>query len=358
MVKTQIKKKIFPLIHKHLRSKRLRDIYLTIKQLKYNKNQKSKEIISDYPNKIKEKEQPQKIILKEPIKDHYYTFQKETDLYTLLYTSIIFKWINTDRLIIICNTSKLGYHIDLFLRNLNFNCTFLDREMPLNTNYHFYNQYLKGNFSIIVVNSEYSSNSENYAKKIADNSPIMPTIIFFNCFDIKLLEYLSYHSNVKSIYHFICNKDDFIKEYIELDEKITFSEFKFDLQQMENLRYRCEDIYYGIKRSDIKKEKIRKINIELLHSKQMENFFKENPQEKRNVIKTIEENTVRNIRPSASYIPSYLIHEENNIIANAINNNYGKGKIKNNRRKNKKSKMESYFEALDKGDGSHELIKF
>ena len=91
---------------------------------------------------------------------------------------------------------------------------------------------------------------------------------------------------------------DISKEYIELDEKITFSEFKFDLQQMENFRYRCEDIYYGIKRSDIKKEKIRKINIELLHSKQMENFFKENPQEKRNVIKTIEENTVRNIRPS------------------------------------------------------------
>ncbi len=357
MVKTQIKKKLFPLIHKHSRANRLKIKYQTIKQLKNNKTQIN-EKISIKPNKKKEKEQPQKIILKEPIKDHYYTFQKETDLYTLLYTSIIFKWINTDKLVIICNTSKLGYHIDLFLRNFNFNCTFLDREMPLNTNYHFYNQYLKGNFSIIVVNSEYSSNSENYAKKIADNSPIIPTIIFFNCFDIKLLEYLSYHSNVKSIYHFICNKDDFIKEYIELDEKITFSEFKFDLQQMENLRYRCEDIYYGIKRSDIKKEKIRKINIELLHSKQMENFFKENPQEKRNVIKTIEENTVRNIRPSASYIPSYLIHEENNIIANAINNNYGKGTIKNNRRKNKKSKMESYFEALDKGDGSHELIKF
>ena len=43
MVKAQIKKKLFSLIHKHSRSKRLRNIYLTIKQLKYNKNQKSKE---------------------------------------------------------------------------------------------------------------------------------------------------------------------------------------------------------------------------------------------------------------------------------------------------------------------------
>ena len=142
-----------------------------------------------------------------------------------------------------------------------------------------------------------------------------------------------------------------------MDEKITFSEFKFDFQQMEHLRYRCEDIFYGIKKSDIKKEKARKINIELLHSKQMEKFFEENPKEKKKVIQAIEENSIKNLKPSVSYLPSYLIHEENNIIADAINNNY-QMKKKRNKRRHKKGKMESYFEALEKGDGSHELIKF
>ena len=353
MVKTQIKSDLLTKMHRFSRKNRLKNKFKSLKTLTSKKN------INNNQRKLeKEKKQEKKYIpLKEPIKDHYFIFQKETDLYTLLYTSIIFKWINTDRLIIICNTSKIGYHIDLFLRNFNFSSTFLDREMPLNTNNHFYNQYMKGNFPIIVVNNEYSSNSENYAKKLCDHSPIMPTIIFFNCFDISLLEYLSYHPNVKSIYHFIIKQEDFVKEYNNLDEKITFSEFKFDFQQMEHLRYRCEDIFYGIKKSDIKKEKARKINIELLHSKQMEKFFEENPKEKKKVIQAIEENSIKNLKPSVSYLPSYLIHEENNIIADAINNNY-QMKKKRNKRRHKKGKMESYFEALEKGDGSHELIKF
>ena len=104
---------------------------------------------------------------------------------------------------------------------------------------------------------------------------------------------------------------------------------------------------------------MRKINIELLHSKNMEKFFNENPKEKENVIKTIQENTISNFRPSISFLPSYLIHNENNVIADAIKKEY-KNKPKHNRnnRKNKKKKMEQYFEALDKGDGSQNLIKF
>jgi hypothetical protein len=35
----------------------------------------------------------------EPISDHYFTFQLTNDLYTLLYASIIFKWIQTERVI-------------------------------------------------------------------------------------------------------------------------------------------------------------------------------------------------------------------------------------------------------------------
>ena len=114
----------------------------------------------------------------------------------------------------------------------------------------------------------------------------------------------------------------------------------------------------GIRKSDIKKEKMRKINIELLHSKKMQKFFKENPKEKENIIRNIEENTIKNFSPSISFLPSYLVHNENNAIADAIKKEYKDNKKNKNKRRKKQKKMEQYFEALDKGDGTQNLIKF
>jgi len=55
-------------------------------------------------NKIKEKSKKEnKIESIEPqlsidsIKDHYYTFNLIPELYTILYTTLIFKWIQTDK---------------------------------------------------------------------------------------------------------------------------------------------------------------------------------------------------------------------------------------------------------------------
>ena len=320
--------------------------------------EKEKKEKKDGKEKKNERQEDIKL-LSDPINDHYYTFQYPKDLYTLLYTSLIFKWMDTTKLLILCDTSKEGYKIDIFLRKFRFNSIYLDKEMPLNTNNHFYNQYMKNNYQICIANLEYSEKSKNYAKEIIENTKIPITIIYFDCFSLELLEYHSFHPNTRAIYHFISNKDSFLDNYENLNEDINFNEFVFDREQMEHLRYRAEDILNGIRKSDIKKEKMRKINIELLHSKNMEKFFNENPKEKENIIKTIQENTISNFRPSISFLPSYLIHNENNVIADAIKKEY-KNKPKNNRnnRKNKKKKMEQYFEALDRGDGSQNLIKF
>ena len=323
--------------------------------------EKKNEIKEKKKEKNEEKEKKEKVLklLSNPINEHYYTFQNPKDLFTLLYTSLIFKWIDTTKILILCNTPKEGYKIDIFLREFRFNSIYLDKEMPLNTNTHFYNQYLKNNYQICIINTEYSEKSKNYAKEIIDNTKIPITIIYFDCYSLELLEYHSFHPNTRCIYHFISNKDSFLDSYEKLNENIKFNEFVFDREQMEHLRYRAEDMLNGIKKSDIKKEKMRKINIELLHSKNMEKFFKDNPKEKENVIRTIQENTIQNFHPSVSFLPSYLIHNENNVIANAIKKQYkDKSSHNNNRRRNKKKKMEQYFEALDKGDGSQNLIKF
>ena len=308
--------------------------------------------------KEEQKEHKDLNLLKNAISEHYYTFQYPKDLYTLLYTSLIFKWIDTTKILILCNTPKEGYKIDIFLRQFRFNTIYLDKEMPLNTNNHFYAQYLKNTYQICIINLEYSEKSKNFAKEILNNTKVPITIIYFDCFSQPLLEYHSYHPNTRSIYHFISNKDNFLDAYENLDENINFNEFVFDREQMEHLRYRAEDMLNGIRKSDIKKEKMRKINIELLHSKKMQKFFKDNPKERENIIRNIEENTIKNFSPSVSFLPSYLIHSENNVIADAIKKEYKDTKRNKNKRRKKQKKMEQYFEALDKGDGSQNLIQF
>ena len=307
-----------------------------------------------------DKKKPKKDLklLKNAISEHYYTFQYQKDLYTLLYTSLIFKWIDTTKILILCNTPKDGYTIDLFLRQFRFNTIYLDKEMPINTNNHFYSQYLKNTYQICIINTEYSEKSKNFAKEILDNTKIPITIIYFDSFSQSLLEYHSFHPNTRSIYHFISNKDNFLDAYENLDENINFNEFEFDKEQMEHLRYRAEDMLNGIRKSDIKKEKMRKINIELLHSKKMQKFFNDNPKERENIIRNIDENTIKNFSPSVTFLPSYLIHSENNVIADAIKKEYKDTKRNKNKRRKKQKKMEQYFEALDKGDGSQNLIKF
>ena len=307
-----------------------------------------------------DKKKPKKDLklLKNAISEHYYTFQYPKDLYTLLYTSLVFKWIDTTKILILCNTPKDGYTIDLFLRQFRFNTIYLDKEMPINTNNHFYSQYLKNTYQICIINTEYSEKSKNFAKEILDNTKIPITIIYFDSFSQSLLEYHSFHPNTRSIYHFISNKDNFLDAYENLDENINFNEFEFDKEQMEHLRYRSEDMLNGIRKSDIKKEKMRKINIELLHSKKMQKFFNDNPKERENIIRNIDENTIKNFSPSVTFLPSYLIHSENNVIADAIKKEYKDTKRNKNKRRKKQKKMEQYFEALDKGDGSQNLIKF
>ena len=307
-----------------------------------------------------DKKKPKKDLklLKNAISEHYYTFQYPKDLYTLLYTSLVFKWIDTTKILILCNTPKDGYTIDLFLRQFRFNTIYLDKEMPINTNNHFYSQYLKNTYQICIINTEYSEKSKNFAKEILDNTKIPITIIYFDSFSQSLLEYHSFHPNTRSIYHFISNKDNFLDAYENLDENINFNEFEFDKEQMEHLRYRAEDMLNGIRKSDIKKEKMRKINIELLHSKKMQKFFNDNPKERENIIRNIDENTIKNFSPSVTFLPSYLIHSENNVIADALKKEYKDTKRNKNKRRKKQKKMEQYFEALDKGDGSQNLIKF
>jgi hypothetical protein len=185
--------------------------------------------------------------------------------------------------------------------------------MPINTNNHFANNFIKGNFKICIANKTFNSPSPNFVDNIIETSPIPVSVIYFDFLDAKLLNDHCFRMNIKSIHHFISfenNKSNFSIEYNNLNEQISFEEYIFNKDQTAHLRYRCEDIYHGIKKSDIKKAKTKKINQELLHSKDMEKYFQTHPEEKMNIVNAIKENNYYTVKNSANYLPSYLIHED------------------------------------------------
>jgi hypothetical protein len=117
---------------------------------------------------------------------------------------------------------------------------------------------------------------------------------------------------------------------------------------MTHLRYRCEDILHTITKNDIKKAKTKKLSQELLYSKNMENYFKSNPEEKSLVIKTIQDCNININRPSCNYLPNYIVHDEKNMsrIEEVINQKYAKS-LDEKRRKKRPSKMEKYLRKMD-----------
>jgi len=257
---------------------------------------------------------------------------------------------------------KLGYQIELFLKFFRLNSVFLDSSMPVNTNKHNFNQFIRGVFNICIVLNKYNDNSPNFAAEAVEQTPIPVTIINFNIIDPELLESQCFNQNVKALYHFNSKekKELFSRDYANIDSRIVFQEFIFNIDQMHHLRYRCEDIFHSIRDSDIKKLKAKKINQELLNSKNMQEYFQSHPDDKAKVVKAIQENSIKCIKPSATFLPNYLIHEDNknNQIAQAIKTNYGSQKISKYKRRNVKGRMEKYLEGLEKNDGSHENVKF
>jgi len=195
--------------------------------------------------------------------------------------------------------------------------------MPVNTNNHFANSFIKGNFKICISNKTFSQLSPNFVDKIIENSPIPISIVYFDFLDPNLLNDHCFRINVKTIHHLLSfdNRKNFSIIYNSLDPRITFQEFEYNKDQVAHLRYRCEDNYHTIKKSDIKKAKTKKINQELLHSKDMEKYFQTHPEERLNIINSIKDNNYYTVKASATYLPSYLIHEDSkeNKIEQVIN---------------------------------------
>jgi hypothetical protein len=114
---------------------------------------------------------------------------------------------------VIVDNIKLGYQIELFLKFFRMNSVFLDSSMPVNTNKHYFNQFLKGMFSVCIVLNKYNDNSPKFADEVIQQTPIPATIIYLNSIDPEILESQCFNQNVKAIYHFISKENKVIEMF-------------------------------------------------------------------------------------------------------------------------------------------------
>lgn len=97
------------------------------KEIKTKKNYSHKEQTKNkkQENKIKKEktkkgeETIQPLLSIEAIKEHFYTFNLLPELYTILYTTLIFKWIQTDRVILLKKTFSYSINKINYKNHLN-----------------------------------------------------------------------------------------------------------------------------------------------------------------------------------------------------------------------------------------------
>lgn len=335
-----------------IRTKLKQNYFNLSKILTQNQQKQDKKQKQNQPQRQKQNQPQKQMILHHP--NHKLVFHKYIDLFTLLYTSIIFKWLNSERLILIVDSIDTGYKLEIFLRNFKIDSIYLDRNNPINTNLHFASQFYKGAFPILITHDEYTKTSIQYAYQSIDKCLIEPSIVFFNMTNPYLIEEVSCKPKVKSIFHFMSTdfKTTFKNEYSTISKLIIFEDYSYDKEQFKHLMYRCEDMFHQIKKTDVQKTKIKKINQELLNSKAMIGYFQDNPDEKERVIRTINENSIKKFRPSVGFLPGYLIHEnnKNSVVQSAIEESYFVGKKRKKNEKEKRKMNEKEEEEDEEGD--------
>ena len=75
-----------------------------------SKEKESKKAARKKNKKVNQKPLTTHQIGVESIKDHFYTFNLITELYTTLYTTLIFKWIQTDKVLFL--NQKINFFLD------------------------------------------------------------------------------------------------------------------------------------------------------------------------------------------------------------------------------------------------------
>lgn len=264
----------------------------------------------------------------------YYVKCSEFDKFLLAY--VIFKLnLLKGKTIIFVNTVDRCYRLKLFFEQFGIKSIALNAELPVASRLHIVEQFNRNVYNLLIATDD--SHEEVKRKKSSDYG-VSRGIDFKN---VSCVVNFDLPPSSKSYTHrvgrtaranrsgfslsFVVPKEEVGKHKVatvstaERDEKVLariikaqessgndIQPYKFDMEQVENFRYRCEDAFRAVTKVAVREARVKDFKNEIIVSNKLQRHFEENPDDLNALRHDVPLHPTR-ISSELKNVPSYLL---------------------------------------------------
>jgi len=240
------------------------------------------------------------------LKQYNVSCNEMDDKYLLLIALLKLKLL-TGKSLIFTNNVDTCYKVRLFMEAFGLKSVVLNAEMPYKSRLHTLAQFNKGSYDILIASDESNIQPKKDQEKTEKDKKVQQKKnknlkefsvargVDFNevqnvlNFDLpKTIEQYIHrvgrtargeHSSGIALSFIHSVNDHALIDRIAAKCDILAQPFAFKMDEIAGLRYRCGDALRGISKSSIKDARLRELKSEILNSKQLKEYFEENPRD-------------------------------------------------------------------------------
>lgn len=248
----------------------------------------------------------------------------EKDKMTLLFFIMKLKLIKGKILIFVGDVEQ-AYRVKIFLDQFGLSACVVNPELPYNSRYHIIQEFNKGVYKCVIAtdNSDKQKPATSSDQKGATTDTGFSRGIDFQ--NVEAVINFDFPKSSKSYVHRIGRTgrglcSGLAISFVTANDKRSFgkvlhkqksldhsiSPFKFDMEQVNNFKYRCEDALKTVTKNAIKEARIKDLKTEILNSEKLKGHFSVNPTDYE-VLKQDKPIFPARIKAHLKHIPEYLL---------------------------------------------------
>ncbi|XP_060106901.1 probable ATP-dependent RNA helicase DDX56 [Heteronotia binoei] len=259
--------------------------------------------------------------------------ETEEDKFLLLYALLKLSLVR-GKVILFVSAIDRCYRLKLFLEQFSIPACVLNSELPVQSRCHIITQFNKGFYDYIVATDEHQLAEPEVMKKgkkkkgtrgqKGKESGVARGIDFENVsvvinfdFPPSVESYIhragrtARASNPGTVLTFVSCSESAQLAKIEAalvgdSNAVTLQPYRFQMEEIEGLRYRCRDAMRSVTKQAIKEARLREIKEELLNSEKLKTYFEDNPRDL-NLLRHDQPLHPAIVQPHMRNVPDYLV---------------------------------------------------
>ncbi|XP_072514475.1 probable ATP-dependent RNA helicase DDX56 [Salminus brasiliensis] len=294
-------------------------------------------------------------------------YEEEEEKFLLIYTLLKLGLMRGKTLIFVSTLDRC-YRLKLFLEQFSIPACVLNSELPVHSRCHIISQFNQGFYDFIIATDEQGldnpstsasqSTKEVKGKKKKKNSAKSRTgkdkeygvsrgVDFQNVanvinFDFPTSVECYIHrvgrtaraDNRGTALSFVSHAELPMLEEVENalsgdNADCTLKPYGFKMEEIEGLKYRCQDAMRSVTRQAIKEARLKEIKQELLNSQKLKMYFEDNPRDLQ-LLRHDKELHPAHVKPHLRNVPDYLIPSTMKNLVNPLLRRKNKKKAKFN----------------------------